>query len=58
MTSVITGFLVFRVLDIWKPYPIRYFEKRLSGGLGIVMDDVVAGLLSNLILRGILRIIY
>jgi phosphatidylglycerophosphatase A len=58
MTSVIAGFLVFRALDIWKPYPIRYFEKRLSGGLGIVMDDVVAGLLSNLILRGILRIIY
>lgn len=58
MTSVIAGFLIFRALDIWKPYPIRYFEKRLSGGLGIVMDDVVAGLLSNLILRGILRMIY
>ena len=58
ITSVTAGFLVFRVLDIWKPYPIRFLEKKFSGGIGIVLDDAVAGILSNLILRILLRIIY
>jgi len=48
------GFLIFRVLDIIKPYPIRLLERRFSGGAGIVLDDVAAGLLSNLTLRVIL----
>ena len=39
------AFLVFRVLDITKPPPIRWLERRLSGGLGVVLDDVAAGLL-------------
>lgn len=54
MISVVFGFLVFRVLDIWKPYPIPWIERKLSGGFGIVMDDVAAGICSNLLLRGIL----
>jgi phosphatidylglycerophosphatase A len=49
--SVLTGFLVFRVFDILKPYPIRHLEVKLSGGVAIVMDDVVAGIYSNIILR-------
>jgi phosphatidylglycerophosphatase A len=52
--SVIVGFLTFRALDIWKPYPIPWIEKHLSGGVGIVMDDVAAGIFSNLLLRGII----
>ena len=55
--SVTAGFLVFRALDIWKPYPIRFLENKFSGGIGIVLDDVVAGILSNLILRLFLKII-
>ena len=58
ITSMTAGFLVFRTLDIWKPYPIRFLESKFSGGIGIVLDDVVAGILSNLILRGIMKIIY
>jgi len=58
ITSVSAGFLVFRVLDIWKPYPIRLLENKFSGGIGIVLDDVAAGILSNLILRILLRMIY
>jgi len=46
-----TGFIIFRILDIAKPFPIRWLERRLSGGTGIVLDDVVAGIGSNLILR-------
>ena len=51
-----TGFIVFRILDIFKPYPIRLMEKHFSGGAGIVLDDVAAGILSNFILRVILFI--
>ena len=52
--SAVAGFLIFRVLDILKPYPIRFFERKLSGGIGIVMDDVAAGICSNIILRVLL----
>lgn len=52
--SVAFGFFIFRALDIWKPYPIRSLERNLSGGTAIVMDDVAAGICSNLLLRGIL----
>jgi len=50
----VLGFYIFRILDITKPAPIRYLEKRLPGGAGIVLDDVVAGIIAHLILRGIL----
>ena len=36
------GFLAFRVADVWKPWPIRDMDHRLSGGLGIMLDDVLA----------------
>ncbi|MEJ7617420.1 MAG: phosphatidylglycerophosphatase A, partial [Pyrinomonadaceae bacterium] len=43
MGTVMLGFLLFRLFDIWKPYPIRRLED-LESGLGIMADDVVAGL--------------
>ncbi|PIS10369.1 MAG: phosphatidylglycerophosphatase A [Bdellovibrio sp. CG10_big_fil_rev_8_21_14_0_10_47_8] len=49
--SVIFGFLLFRVLDIWKPFPIGYLDKRVQGGLGVVLDDVAAGLIANVLLQ-------
>lgn len=51
--SVISGFFIFRILDIIKPFPISSIEKKLSGGTGIVMDDVAAGFLGNCLLRSI-----
>ena len=36
-------FLFFRLFDIWKPWPINSFDKRVTGGLGIMGDDVLAG---------------
>ncbi|MBT4362856.1 MAG: phosphatidylglycerophosphatase A [Desulfobacteraceae bacterium] len=51
-TTVISGFIIFRFLDILKPFPIRYLEKKVPGGAGIVIDDVAAGVIANLILRG------
>jgi phosphatidylglycerophosphatase A len=47
------GFILFRALDILKPWPIRKFE-RIPGGSGIVFDDLIAGVMTNLILRFLL----
>jgi len=49
----IAAFFLFRLLDIIKPPPARQAEA-LPGGLGIVMDDVFAGVYGNLLLRGVL----
>jgi phosphatidylglycerophosphatase A len=51
-TTIVFGFILFRILDILKPFPIRYLDKRISGGLGVVADDVAAGIIANLLLRG------
>ncbi len=42
--------ILFRIFDIFKPFPIGLINARLRGGLGIVLDDVVAGIYSGLIL--------
>ena len=47
--ALLAGFILFRVFDIWKPWPVRQFEK-LSGGTGIVADDLAAGIYAALIL--------
>lgn len=48
---VAAGFLVFRLLDIAKPFPIKYLDQKLPGGAGIVADDLAAGIMTNLVLR-------
>ena len=53
----IAGFFIFRLLDILKPFPIKFLERQCPGGIGVVIDDVVAGLISNVILRIMLMII-
>lgn len=47
---VIAGFLLFRLLDIWKPWPIRWFDREVYGGLGSMIDDVVAGIIAACLL--------
>jgi phosphatidylglycerophosphatase A len=39
---VLAGFALFRLFDIWKPWPIRWFDENLKGGFGIMFDDVLA----------------
>lgn len=41
---VVTGFILFRIFDIWKPQPIRFIDKHVRGGLGIMLDDVLAAI--------------
>ena len=45
------AFLLFRFFDIFKPWPIRHVERRFGGGLGIMLDDVVAALYAILVLQ-------
>ena len=42
--SVIVGFILFRIFDIFKPWPISFIDKNVHGGLGIMLDDIIAGL--------------
>lgn len=48
---ILAGFILFRLLDIIKPWPISYIDKNISGGLGIMLDDILAGLLTCMILN-------
>jgi len=48
---LISGFVVFRFFDIIKPSPVRELERKYSGGMGIMIDDVAAGIYSNLALH-------
>jgi phosphatidylglycerophosphatase A len=43
-SSIIAGFFLFRVFDILKPWPIGWIDKNFNGGLGIMLDDIVAGI--------------
>ena len=49
--TVIIGFALFRLFDILKPPPVGWLDKKVSGGIGIVLDDVAAGIYTFLILR-------
>ncbi len=52
---VVAGFLLFRFFDMLKPWPISYLDKRVGGGVGTVADDLLAGILSNIILQVIMQ---
>jgi phosphatidylglycerophosphatase A len=53
--NVVLGFLLFRLFDIWKPWPIRYFDRNIHGGLGIMLDDALAGGWAWLALNAVIR---
>lgn len=53
--GLVTGFVAFRVFDIWKPGPVRWAERNFRGGVGVMADDVVAGILAALVLVAITR---
>lgn len=49
--SLLIGFLLFRFFDILKPWPIRMFDRKIHGGFGIMLDDIVAGAMTCLCLH-------
>ena len=48
---LIAGFVVFRVFDIIKPFPASYFDRRVGGGAGVMLDDLASGIYANLVLQ-------
>ena len=51
LTWIILGFILFRIFDVWKPQPIGYVDQKVHGGLGIMLDDVLAAIPSWFILQ-------
>lgn len=47
---LLLGFILFRIFDIIKPWPIGWIDRRVSGGMGIMLDDVLAGIYAGLLL--------
>jgi phosphatidylglycerophosphatase A len=50
---VLFGFLLFRLFDIWKPWPIGWADSKVSGGLGIMLDDILAGFMALGVLQAV-----
>ncbi len=48
---IVTGFLLFRLFDIWKPWPVRVADRSVGGGFGIMLDDVLAAIYAVLVLQ-------
>lgn len=54
---VLLGFVLFRIFDIWKPWPVSLADKKLHGGLGIMLDDVIAGIYALIVLQALAFVI-
>ena len=54
LSTLVVGFVLFRLFDILKPWPIGMVDKRLHGGLGIMLDDLLAGVMACLSLHAFL----
>jgi len=51
--NVLFGFVLFRIFDILKPWPIKWIDKKVDGGLGIMLDDILAGIFAWFCLYGV-----
>lgn len=55
--AVVAGFALFRFFDILKPFPVGWLDQHIHGGMGIMLDDVVAGLYAFIILQLVLKLL-
>jgi phosphatidylglycerophosphatase A len=53
---MLTAFLLFRLFDIWKPYPIRQLDRRFKNGLGVMLDDLLAAVYAMLSVQLLMQI--
>jgi len=53
LITLCIGFLLFRIFDIAKPWPIGFIDRNIKGGFGVLLDDLVAGLISGAIIAGL-----
>ena len=54
LINIVAGFALFRLFDIWKPWPIGMLDRKVHGGLGIMLDDIVAGMFAAIVLQVVL----
>ena len=54
---IVLGFALFRLFDIWKPWPVRVADRQLHGGLGIMLDDILAGIYAWLVLQAVVYVV-
>ncbi|HSX59736.1 MAG TPA: phosphatidylglycerophosphatase A [Tahibacter sp.] len=52
---IVVGFLLFRLFDIWKPWPVSWTDRNVGGGLGVMLDDALAGLMAGAALAALAR---
>lgn len=50
-SALLAAFVLFRLFDIFKPFPVGWADKKLEGGLGVVADDILAGIMASLIMQ-------
>lgn len=55
--AVVVGFALFRLFDVWKPWPIAWFDRRVKGGFGVMLDDVIAGIFAGVVLYLVLLLV-
>ena len=48
------GFVLFRILDIFKPWPISVVDRQVGGGLGIMLDDLIAGVMGAVCIHALI----
>lgn len=53
--AILLGFFLFRFFDILKPWPISYLDKNVKGGVGVMVDDIAAGIISSILIQLILN---
>ena len=54
LSTLIIGFVLFRFFDVIKPWPISWLDKRVAGGIGIMIDDVIAGVFAWVLMQALL----
>ena len=54
---ILAGFVFFRLFDILKPWPVKWVDSRVKGGLGIMLDDVIAGIIAALCIQAVRMLI-
>ena len=55
---VVAGFLLFRLFDVWKPWPIGWFDRHLKGGVGVMVDDVWAGVSAAVVIGALMLFLH
>lgn len=55
---IVLGFVLFRLFDIWKPWPVRWADRSVHGGFGAMLDDAIAGVMAFVVLHAILLVLF